>query len=72
MPIGHLVDLFWQRKSFFVYFGALLMAAGLFIMVGLTGYKDWMAGLLPLDIWYIVSSLISPSALCSRTSWPMP
>jgi len=60
MPIGHLVDLFWQRKSFFVYFGALLMAAGLLIMVGLTGYKDWMVGLLPLDIWYIVSSLVSP------------
>jgi MFS family permease len=60
MPIGHLVDLFWQRKSFFVYFGALLMAAGLLIMVGLTGYKEWMAGLLPLDIWYILSSLVSP------------
>jgi MFS family permease len=60
MPIGHLVDIFWQRKSFFVYFGALLMAAALFIMVGLTGYKEWMARLLPLDIWYIVSSLLSP------------
>jgi MFS family permease len=60
MPLGHLVDLFWQRKSFFVYFGALLMAAGLFIMVGLTGYKEWMARLLPLDVWYIVSALVSP------------
>jgi hypothetical protein len=60
MPIGHLVDLFWQRKSFFVYVGALLMAASLLIMVGLTGYKDWMAGLLPPDIWYILSALVSP------------
>jgi MFS family permease len=60
MPIGHMVDLFWQRKSFFVYFGALLMAAGLLIMVGLTGYQEWMAGFLPLDIWYIISALISP------------
>jgi hypothetical protein len=60
MPIGHLVDLFWQRKSFFVYFGALLMAAGLLIMVGLTGYSEWMAGILPPDVWYIISALISP------------
>jgi hypothetical protein len=60
MPIGHLVDLFWRRKSFFVYFGALLMAASLLIMVGLTGYKEWMARLLPPDAWYIVSTLISP------------
>jgi hypothetical protein len=60
MPIGHLVDLFWQRKSLFVYFGALLMAASLLIMVGLTGYKDGMARLLPPDIWYILSALISP------------
>jgi MFS family permease len=60
MPIGHLVDLFWQRKSFFVYLGAMLMAAGLLIMVGLTGYGPWMASILPLDVWYIISSLISP------------
>jgi MFS family permease len=60
MPIGHMVDLFWQRKSLFVYFGALLMAGSLLIMVGLTGYQEWMAGFLPLDIWYIISALISP------------
>jgi len=60
MPIGHLVDLYWKHKSFFVYFGALLMAVGLLIMVGLTGHKEAMAAILPLEIWYIVSSLISP------------
>ena len=60
MPIGHMVDLFWKRKSLFVYFGALLMTAGLLIMVGLTGYKEWMAAILPLEIWYIVASLVLP------------
>jgi len=60
MPIGHMVDLFWQRKSLFVYFGAVLMAGGLLIMVGLTGYQERMAGFLPLEIWYIVSALVSP------------
>jgi hypothetical protein len=60
MPIGHLVDLFWKRKSLFVYFGALLMAASLLIMVGLTGYRDWMAAILPPEVWYVLSALVSP------------
>lgn len=60
MPLGHLVDLFWQRKALFVYLGAALMAVSLLIMVGLTGHKDWMAGFLQPEVWYIISSLISP------------
>ena len=60
MPLGHLVDLFWHRKSLFVYFGAMLMAASLLIMVGLTGYKDWMGDMLPVNIWYIISALLAP------------
>jgi hypothetical protein len=60
MPLGHLVDLFWQRKALFVYLGASLMAASLLIMVGLTGYKAQMAEFLPPEIWYVVSSLVSP------------
>ena len=60
MPIGHLVDLFWRRKSLFVYVGALLMAGSLLIMVGLTGYKNWMSGILPVSIWYIISALLAP------------
>jgi hypothetical protein len=60
MPIGHLVDLFWRRKYFFVYFGALLMAASLLIMVGLTGHKAWMTGILPADVWYVLATLLAP------------
>ncbi len=60
MPFGHLVDLFWHRKALFVYVGAVLMAASLMIMVGLTGYKELMVGLLPADVWYVLASLISP------------
>jgi hypothetical protein len=60
MPLGHLVDLFWQRKSFFVYIGATIMAASLLIMVGLTGYTNWMANMLPVEIWYIISMLLAP------------
>ncbi|MFH0891712.1 MAG: hypothetical protein V1867_02935 [Candidatus Falkowbacteria bacterium] len=60
MPLGHLVDLFWRRKSLFVYIGALLMAFSLLVMVGLTGYKEWMAGIMPLADWYILSVLVAP------------
>jgi hypothetical protein len=60
MPLGHLVDLFWRRKAGFVYFGAALMALSLLIMVGLTGHTQWMATFLPVDIWYIISVLLSP------------
>jgi hypothetical protein len=60
MPLGHLVDRFWQRKALFVYLGAALMAASLLIMVGLTGHADWMATMLPLDAWYVASVLLAP------------
>ncbi len=60
MPLGHLVDRFWRHKALLVYLGAALMAASLLIMVGLTGHADWMASLLPLDTWYIVSVMLAP------------
>ncbi len=60
MPFGHLVDLFWHRKYLFIYLGAILMAASLLIMVGLTGYKSLMATVLAPDTWYVIASLISP------------
>ena len=60
MPIGHLVDLFWRRKAFFVYLGAALMALSLVIMIGLTGYTEQMVAYLPAETWYIISTLLSP------------
>jgi MFS family permease len=60
MPLGHLVDLFWHRKSLFVYLGALLMAGSLLIMLGLTGYRSWMIEILPADVWYVMAAIISP------------
>ena len=60
MPFGHLVDLFWHRKAFFVYVGALLMAGSLVIMIGLTGYKGFMASIMAPDVWYVIATLVSP------------
>jgi hypothetical protein len=60
MPIGHLVDLFWRRKALFVYFGALLMAFSLLIMVGLTGFRQEMEQFFTAEIWYIIATLLAP------------
>jgi len=60
MPVGHLVDIFWRYKSFFVYVGALIMAVSLLIMVGLTGYRNEMARILAPETWYVIASLLSP------------
>ena len=60
MPLGHLVDLFWRWKSIFVYLGAALMSASLLIMVGLTGYTEWMAKVLAVETWYVISVMLAP------------
>lgn len=60
MPLGHLVDLFWQRKALFVYLGALFMTLSLGIMIGLTGSREFMTAVLPADIWYVIAVLLSP------------
>ena len=60
MPLGHLVDLFWHWKSMFVYLGAALMSASLLIMVGLTGHTDWMANILAVEAWYVISVMLAP------------
>ncbi len=60
MPLGHLVDLFWRWKSIFVYLGAALMSASLLIMVGLTGHTDWMANIIAVEAWYVISVMLAP------------
>lgn len=60
MPLGHMVDLFWRRKAFFVYFGAVLMALSMLIMVGLTGYREQMEQLFTAEVWYVIATLLAP------------
>lgn len=59
MPLGHLVDLFWCWKSIFVYLGVALMSASLLIMVGLTGYTEWMANVLAAETYYVISVILA-------------
>ncbi|SFT67902.1 MFS transporter [Sedimentitalea nanhaiensis] len=60
MPLGHLVDLIWRFKSLLVYLGAGLIAASLLIMYFLITAPDWMAGLMPIAVWYVTSALLAP------------
>jgi hypothetical protein len=60
MPLGHLVDLLWRWKSGFVFVGAGLIAASLFIMIGLLAHTEAMRQVMPVEAWYVVSALLAP------------
>ncbi|HSQ04986.1 MAG TPA: hypothetical protein VLN59_13165, partial [Burkholderiales bacterium] len=60
MPLGHLVDLIWRWKSGLVFLGAGLIAASLLIMVGLIGDRAAMAAMMPIEAWFVLSTLLSP------------
>ncbi len=60
MPVGHLVDLIWRWKSALVYLGASLIAASLFIVVGLLTERAAMEAIMPAEAWYVVSVLLAP------------
>ncbi|CAE6710051.1 MAG: hypothetical protein H8K06_13080 [Nitrospira sp.] len=60
MPFGHLVDLLWRWKSLLVYLGAGVIAASLLIMVGLIGHREAMVAVMPAEVWYVLSVLLSP------------
>ncbi len=60
MPLGHLVDLIWRRKSLMVFAGATLIAFSLMIMIGLLAHPEAMARFVPVSAWYVLSVLLAP------------
>jgi len=60
MPLGHLVDLIWRYKAGLVFLGAGLLAASLFIMIGLLASPDAMAQVMPVSAWFVISVLLAP------------
>jgi hypothetical protein len=60
MPLGHLVDLIWRYKAGMVYLGAGLIAASLLIMVGLLSHPEALGALMPVEAWYVLSTLLAP------------
>jgi hypothetical protein len=60
MPIGHTVDLLWRWKSWLVGLGAGLLTISLGIMALLIGNREAMTGILPAEVWYVLSVLLAP------------
>jgi len=60
MVLGHLIDLLWRWKRALLFFGAMLIAASLLIMVGLIGSRETMAAIMPVESWYVLSALLAP------------
>lgn len=61
MPVGHIVDLIWRWKAVLVWLGAAMLAASLFIMIGLVSYPDAMRGVMTLERWFVVAALLAPT-----------
>jgi hypothetical protein len=60
MPVGHLVDLLWERKAGLVYLGASLIAASLLIMIGLLADRAAMERFMDADAWFVLAALLAP------------
>lgn len=60
MPVGFLIDRFWNLKQYFVYLGAFLVSISLLIMYGILVHKNVMLGYLDIEVWFIISSILTP------------
>ncbi|MDH5217616.1 MAG: hypothetical protein OEX19_07965, partial [Gammaproteobacteria bacterium] len=60
MPLGHLVDLIWRYKFILVYIGAGLIGTSLLIMIGLLAHTDFMASIMSVNAWFVISTLLAP------------
>ena len=60
MPIGFLIDRYWNIKQYFVYLGAFLVSISLLIMYGILVHKSFMLEYLEIKTWFILSSILTP------------
>ena len=60
MPLGHLVDLIWNKKNYMVFFGAGLIALSLLIMHGLIIHTEFMAEIFSVETWFVISVILAP------------
>ena len=60
MPLGHLVDLIWNKKNYMVYVGASLIGISLLIMYGLIIHTEQMSSYLKVETWFVISVLLAP------------
>ena len=59
MPLGHLVDLIWNKKNYMVYVGASLIGISLLIMYGLIIHTEQMSSYLKVETWFVISVLLA-------------
>ena len=60
MPLGHLVDLIWNKKNYLVYFGAFLISISLLIMYGLIIHTEELALIFSVEKWFVISVILAP------------
>ena len=60
MPLGHIVDLIWNKKNYMVYLGASLIALSLLIMYGLIIHTKEMSQILKIETWFVISVILAP------------
>ena len=60
MPLGHLVDLIWNKKNYMVYFGAFLISLSLIIMYGLIIHTEDLAQIFSVEKWFVISVILAP------------
>jgi MFS family permease len=61
MPLGHLVDLIWRRKTLLVYIGASLIGLSILIMYGIIAHTVKMAGFMSIEVWFVVATILAPT-----------
>ena len=60
MPLGHLVDLIWNKKNYMVFVGAALISLSLLIMYGLIIHTEKMSSIIKIETWFVISVLLAP------------
>ena len=60
MPLGHLVDLIWEKKNYMVYLGATLISISLLIMFGLIIHTEKMSEIFSVETWFVISVILAP------------
>ncbi|VAV98754.1 Folate transporter 3 [hydrothermal vent metagenome] len=63
MPLGHLVDIIWRWKWVLVWLGAVLVGLSMVIMYLLITQRPMMAGIMPVNAWYVTAFLVTPVGL---------
>ena len=60
MPLGHIVDLIWNKKNVLIYIGATLITISLIIMYFLISDTEFMTNYMDAEKWFILSTILSP------------